>query len=679
MPRNKAVNFQPVHFEPAAGFLDTRSTPDTIPAGGYRWALNIELTHTKRLCRSMGFRKLLSLDANYNNSDLHDQLGYSKEQITFGFQAESPAGFTKLFVGTQNRLYALSPGLDNWNVISDLLGGTIESGCPERRWRAGQIDSTVIFTNNFNEPVYHIIDQPDWEGSGQSVSTIRDLQTLKITKAEIALGWNNLMFLANIVEDGERRLNRIMWSDYQRPLSFVPKPGKSLAGNVDLDSGEAILAIMPLVDRILVYTTRGIWEGTAVGGDTVMQFNRRYKAPKENLRCLAYPNTLVSTGGEHYYWGLDGIYKYSLYDPEPVLVDWIHRATAYIFNDINKAKCKAHVGAYNEQKKTIVWSWAKSGEQCPTMSIMVNTEFPFCSFMDHGFSMLLNYEPDQLMTLRDFIYQYCICTPNELEIYGGGLSKEGGRACVSNPIPSCNVRPTCFYSTASLVDGEVTSEDYTGSADADSLFSILGSLDGGETCAHEYESDECNADQLFIGASTTDMALKEFANVYYREMLSSMVACSPSGYRGVYQKQGYRSKLTSGALHMREPDHDKRIRRFAIEQHPVPAVKPSQIILRIGVAANAVDPLTAGEGCVIMWESQTAKVLQCLSALTAEQHRAVGTRPNIPMEWGLHYEGRYLYFELEILNNSVTPKDTGGAVCFSRFTLDVGLHERILR
>lgn len=664
----KSPCYKPVNIKPATGFLDTRSTPDEVPFGGYRWVENWEVTQKHRLCRMTGWRRLLDKE-EYNNADLHNQVGYLPQPLTMGFEAESPAGFSKLYVASQSRLFVLNGSTDNWRVAVDSLGGTPEDGCSERRLYAAQLGNVVVFTNNFDAPFYTAIDQPPMGDSDLSVAPISDFNELNITKVGVVVQWANLMFYMNIVQDGERISNRIIWSDYKRALSVRPSDA-SLAGKFDLFSGEAILNAMPLGDALLVYTTKGIWEVRAAGTEQTVSVTKRYTPEKHGHRCLAYRNTLLTSGDAHYYWGVDGIYMYDFYENQPKLVDWIHRASAIVFDDLNRSRCEVHHGTYFPDKKSIIWSWAKGVETCPSMTMVVNTEFPFVSLTRKGFTMFTNCRLDKPMTVRDFILERCICTLAGLESAGGGFTKEGGFLCKEETDATCAVAPQSFYSNTPLVEGDIEMENYLGEPDADSLFALLGDATVDDLCGDEYTREECHANRVFIGAASEDNCLKEFADVYYRERCTSTAGC------GTYLKDGYQSILRSGPLDLGIPDDDKNVKRFAIEPHPVPTSIPAQMELRIGISSQALDPNDAAGKCAIIWEDEEPRRLECLGQVDAEQHAKDGTRPSDEMEWGLYMEGRFLYYELTVTNPWVTPADTGGAVCLSRITFDAAAKPR---
>jgi len=649
---------------PVSGFLDRRSTVDLVPFGGYRRADNVDVTTKQRLCRARGWTKHRDADP-YNNQDLHNQLVVPglEQSPTLLYQARTGAGFTKLFAATQNRIYSEVPATGNWRLLSDEFGGEPED-CSEILWSAGHVGQIVVFSNNVDPPVSSFVDQGPNEPNNQSVSPIRDLERLNVTRVGLVIAWNNVMFYMDVEQDGVRVRNRVLWSDYKRPLSIVPNKGISLAGTSDLLSGEIILAAAPMADALMIYTSMRIWEVRVSGDDNVFSFNKRY-THEEGSRCLAYKRTLVTTGSSHYYMGRDGIYRYSFYVTEPELVEYIHRASAVIFDDINTAACNAHCAEFFPDRRQVWFSWARAGEACPGNTLVVGTEFPFCSVIDEGFTAFVNTEPHNNLILRDWIRDLCICTTAELVENGFGFINEGGY-CTPQSDPECPTRPHSFYTQTPRyeADIDVTTEEWTqATPDADSFASLFQTLTVDQLCNTEFLAGECNASATFVMASSVDKCLKDAAEVFYREHCTSTVGC------GTYSKDGYKSLLTSGALHFNAPDREKIASCFQVEAHPEPATVPGQMIFRIGVATQAIDPITASGRCMIAWEEQDPFVLECQSDLTLAQSRAEGTFPDQPFAWPLFAKGFYLYYEIEIGNPRSTPRDTGAAVCISRYDL----------
>lgn len=658
---------EPIDVSPVTGLMDVRSSPDAIPFGSYRHVLNCRAVLTDKLARMTGWEKLLSRE-DYNNQDLHDQLltlagQVNRAPITFLFQGISTKKTTKLYAGTSRRLYALNNSTGNWKIISDIYGSD------STRWSAAQVNDVIVFTNDEDALVYHIFDQPATEPNNQSVRTIPDLDTFNITRAGVVVAWKDLMILCNVVQDGQFFSNRVIWSDFRRPTSFAPSSA-SVAGNFDLTSGEAILAALPLGNVLLLYTNFGIWEVNAVGGTEVLSFNKRYEPHRNTTRCLAYRRTLLSTGSAHLYMGHDGIYSYDLYHIEPTLVDYIHKGSGIIYSTLDRNQCDVHCAGFNPATKEAIFSWAKGSEPQPTASFLVNTDQSFTAEIDHGFSAFANYAVDEgVLSIQDYILQQCICG-NRVE-----TPKEGS-FCVTPAAVVCpdNKQPKSFYTsqtkTIDLGGGDIiTVEDYDkAEPDADSFCAIYPDLTLNDLCAVAFKADECKAGQLFVAASAQDFCLKQFSSVYLRERATSFGPC------GGYAQDGYRSRLRSGAMNFGVTKHVKEVHRFEVEALAEVQTVPSLLTLRIGTAAQALDPNTASGKCAIVWEIEDAKNLDCLSDQTAAQHITDGTVPNETLEWPLYRQGRYVYFELEVTNPASS--DRGGSVSFSRFSIDV---EKLLR
>ena len=653
---NKTVNLKPV-----TGPLDTRSTPDEVPFGGYRWLENWRVVQKNKLCRLPGFVKHLD-SAPYNNQDLHDQLhGLDPDEvITLLYNATTSAGVSQLVAGTQKRLFAYNSSSKNWVILTNQydLGGEVQEGCPTTRFQAAHVNDTVVFTNNVDEPVYWTIGQPPMGPTDQFLAPIPDLDRIGISKASVVVAWKNFIILGNVVSDGLRVDHRIVWSDYGRPLSFSPATG-SVAGTHDLGSGETILAMKPLGNQLMIYTTGGVWLAQVSGGEAVLSFQQPYKAGESRDKCLAYPNTLVSSGDAHYYMGGDGIYSVNLFSADPERLPWVHRASGYVYDTLNTDNCQAHIGGFNAAAKEVWFSWAQEGQSCPSKTIALNVQYPFASFIDHGFTAFCNYDNDVIKTFRDFLLERCICNWEELDDNNMHLIAEGGNCDGSDPVdPECEDTPASIYTTDPLVIGTVTTEDYTNaSPDADSLCALLDGLTPEQLC--EAESAEALCDNLtpFIMVSVVDNCIKQGAPVYYREVCEDTDDC------GTYVTEGYLSVMRSGALDFKIPTEPKLMSRVELEAHFPFQTVPSQFKLRTGFSPTAHDP-NLTDDCQVRWVDSTNKNIQCLTTAGAP-------KPNKVFEWPVFLEGNYVYFELSVVNPNSSPVNTGGEVCISRAALDV--------
>lgn len=660
---------KPIDIRPLTGYMDARTTPGEVRIDGYRLVKNVRALEKGRLCKVTGWDKFRTKPEGYNNEDLHDQLASltaisGRLPVTFLFEARSTRNSTKLIAGTERALYVLNNSTGNWKVISDKLGG---SGA---RWEAAQVKDVVVFTNNRDEPVYWNYGQEATEADDQSVAKIADLETeLTITRAGVVIAWKGHVFLMNVTQDGQVFGNRIVWCDFENALSWV-EGSASTAGNADITHGETILAAGLIRDTLLVYTNRGIWEGrvgAAANGPT-FTFTKRYEPEDSGENVIFYPNTLVSIGDEHLYMGSDGIYTYNLFLDKPKRPEWIHAASELIYQDLNASNCEVHIAAYNSKRKEVLISWAGESDSYPTQTLVLHTDEPFSYLLDHGFTAMLTHTPRlNTLSIREWFLDLCICaTSTEFDETFGSFTKEG-QFCEDQTEVSCTPKPVIFTATTLTVD-DVVVEDYTqSSADVDSLCTQLDGLTLSDLCELENRADECNSLLRFVAASATDFCIKEFSDNYYREECTVFTGC------GTYVRNGYKSLIRSGPLAFKEYRNEKELHFVELELETPEAVVPGTIKLRIGTSNQALDSNVAT--CGIKWFEQDDKTLECPS-VSASTHESDNTRPDEGFNWPTYYIGKYLYYEIEVVNPDSSPVDTGAAFCLSRISMGIELSKR---
>ena len=698
-------DFQPVDIKPLSGGLDTRSTPDAVSIGNWRYRQNVMVQDAGKACRRPGWPRYRYERPIYNNEDLHDQLlseqtyyadrpvPYSpqsdiliyppgndsvnqpycsgtvqtrtagRQPITFLYEAKSTTGSRKLLSGTQNRIYALDEGKGNWQIISDAYGGEPGNGL-NRRWEAAQVNDTVIFTNNYDPVVGYILDSPIQGCGMQAVQRIDSLDGIGLTKASTVVAWKGTIFLGDVEMDGDRVEYRVVWSRFKLPLNFTPgiEGGNGTAGFQDLPYGGRILKMLPLSDVLLIYTTISIWECRFVGGEKVFEFTERYSESENGAGCLAYRRTLVSDGKAHFYLGRDGIYTYSLFLPQPELVEWMHLASGHVYETINELACDQHVGVIFQDEYWM--SWVEEGKMLPERTLVLNTRLQTADFVDHGFSAFVSHAPDDRGTLLDFLLTRGICTPDEVAENSDLITtsvKEGGycnvEGSIGNPedLPDRNI--PIWTNNALDVDGRLI-EDYTKpEPDADSLCGLLGELTIEDLC------QECPQTGLLIMASAADYALKQWSlksDVYYREVSLATTPC------GSWRRDGYDMILRTGAQDFGWPREDKDSRLLELEYvADVLQVIPSALQMRIGYSAQAVDSNNSASGrCALVWRNLKPKTLECQSVRSGGEHSEKNTRPSKTMNWTFFYTGRFFYYEMKV-------SGINGKVCFSRLTSEV--------
>ena len=432
MATAKSDCFTPLRLAPLTGIKDSRSQPDEMPVGAFREVLNFWVSDERRLCRRFGHQKLRSLEEDYNNSDLHDQLlslqddpSVGRQPISLLYASLTAFGASTLIAGTESRLYSYNASTANWKLFAEGLGAGIDDGSlPKRRFYAAQVGDKVYFTNDYDAPFC-------WSIGSDAVEEIADMEEIGLTRAAGIWAWHNIAFYFNVEMDGKRYRNRIVWSDLNDGGSVDPSKVDSITGLVDLEDDEEILGGTELGNIFLIFTTRRIYEVQVVAGIQTFNFAKRY-VPDDNRSgslegCLFYRNTLVSDGTKIYYLGEEGVYNYDLYSVGPERVEWIHKATKEMFDEIDDTACDSHVGHYDSTTKEIWFSYvvADTVGQLPSKTLAINTKYPHTSRIDHGYTAFCRYEPKVRASLREWFADNNICSMEELQDAGYGFEKEG--------------------------------------------------------------------------------------------------------------------------------------------------------------------------------------------------------------------------------------------------------------
>ena len=637
---------------PLTGVLDLRSPPDELPAGAMRWRQNFRTVDENKLRRGHGFEKLLSKETDYNNDDLHDQLlslsGAIRQPPTLAFEAESSRGVRSLFVANESTIFQHNANTGNYKVAATGFGagGTSANGI---RFKAARQGDYVIFTNDYNSPRYHLLES----ASTPLVKEFDDLATIGLSKAAFVFVWKNVVFFADVEMDQQRFPFRIVWGDYDNPTSVDPLKAESIADLQDLDSNERILGGAVAGDVFIIYTTRGMWQITVVGGDNSFGFRRLYDgARNEYVGLLKYPNTLVSLGTTHLYVSDDKIYSFSPYQQLPSCEEWIHRASKKLMDELNPLACGAHIGGLDHDE--VYFSIARVGDDndCPSLTLRLNMRYKVADYLDYGFTTFSNFQPYYGQNIRDFILDNRICDLDSLTADGMGFVNEGLPRTI--PGPTALFEPQSICTQTPLVVSGVTTEDYTGACDGDSLCALLDGAGIDDFCR------KCDTARLFIAVSSNDWCLKQLNTVFYRELCTNPTASGTlvtDGYFasvGIYEQGGIESILRFAPAYSKDGDvvfTNLDLKFLAAAEEPANAVK-----LRVGISAQPADPNT--DECGIVWHAHSDLLLKCITALTQGEHLSSNTQPYLRSNWNFVRRGHFIYIELRIVG-------TGGDAIFS--------------
>lgn len=311
-------------------------------------------------------------------------------------ESTSSAGTRRYFLGTQSSVSMLNP---TTGLYTDIF---TNKGAAGTRWKAAELADTVVFVNGHdNVCAYQYT--PETGPPAVTTGAIPSLtNTLNVSSAKIVVQYQGFILVMNVVQDGKRAANRIIWSDLNLPFDWDPKDpsdpaSTSLAGFQDLDPGDEILAASPMGGRLYIYTRRAIWWISPSGdATTTFIFNQAYTEPKNQTGCLAYPNTLVSTGAEHWYLGRDGIYKFTPYVPAPERPDWLHRASGVIYKKadtkLDTSYCQSPIAEYVPDARELWISWPSyNNEGNNNWCLVAQLQMETADVIDTGYTSLVNF------------------------------------------------------------------------------------------------------------------------------------------------------------------------------------------------------------------------------------------------------------------------------------------------
>lgn len=564
-----------------------------------------------------------------------------REAITLLHEVNGSLG-RRLIAATQSRIYEFNFGTGDWVLLGDGFGNaaftTDQCTCGPVRFTAASLGDFTILTNGFNEPLIRQMGGIHEGCNRHAVFPIADLEVLNVTAAGGVVAWKGFFFLFDITLDNERRTGTLVWSDFENPLSWVPSDTSS-AGSSTMAPGETILAAAELGNFLYLYTDKSIWRVTLVGGDILFSFDQLYSG----TMALKFKHTLVNTGREHLYLGNDRIYVVTQFDQRPIVVDWIDKVSPVIysgmseddatFDEINHTECNQPVGGFDENFHEVWFSWPTGDEVCPNMSVVLNTQYSTADLVDHGFTALESFVPDERQTVASWLVDQEICQFADLV---ANAIKEG------EPCTSADV---LFVDPPQYIWNEAEDPDLP--AGPDGLCAQLQGLTEDDLCR------ACPGETKFVMASAADFTLKQYADdTYYRESFSTDVIvnyCGASCDGSTYTCDGYDSVLQTGGEDLRI-DGEKTVKRLTYEIDPVPQTTPSNLQCFVGFGAQAKCDY---------WEALETVQMKCLEQRTEQQLIDDGLRADRRVHFNTFRRGKYLSWRIVV-------SGTGGGVCFGQ-------------
>lgn len=610
------------------GGLDTRSADGACGSGWFRLLWNVDGGEQFQMCCLGGWQRRLAGASCVNNQDLHDQMvetgtyglpytitrdGYSlfigtayyeipiyqnfpslsteecaglyyldrscREAITFAKSVTSVSGSRRLLAGTHSRLYASDDAGGNWRVIADGLGGSCSPEnlctCSDIRMMGATLGNYTLLTNNTDEVLFWQFDVGPAGCYGWSADYVQELRELNVSRAAGVTIFQGIAILWDIRMDNAEYPNRMLWSDYNAPLSWIPG-GESIAGFLDLALGERILTCIPMGGRLRVITNQAIYMGQVVQDERVLVFTEVYRLQGGITSNLpAFRNAIANCGNFQVWVGQDDLYLMSEYDTSPQTFDWLHRAGGAIFRGVpehwvknsavssylpvNRRACNQVIARWSGAQKCVIISWPTGTSICPDLSLFIWPETHKASLVDYGFTEAVEHQNSSAVSWRDYMAQIGLCDPTDF------LMPKEGESCPVEFVP----REFSGLWNAT--------EDTSQPMDPNSWAAVFCGVCMADLCK------QCEADISLVLASASDKTLKEFTpGQYYREELVGQTdEPFPEPNLGEYVQNSYPVLIQADAAQQEGPS-EKLFRAMLVAYTVADATVPPVLVGAVG-------------------------------------------------------------------------------------------------
>lgn len=518
------ANEKPLDWPNLTAPMDVRSNPNDVGWGRWRWALNVRSPEKGQLMRREGWRRF-GYQTEHPNCDLHDQHGTTHPIRSIHYHPGNGVA-PRLFCGTAT---------DVWMNRAD--GGwrstlTVPEG---GRWSFASLSDLVLAANG-KVVRYMRVGAPGSMVEIQSLSKPAP-DGVGVTGAHVAWTFQGTFFLADVVIDGVRVRNLIVWAN-QNSIEFVPS-ADSTAGFYHLNPDEQILAGMWVGTVFMVFTTRGAWRLGVQDGQFVFQ-NVYYSANRS--ACPLNGAAIAVDRGVAFYMASDGIYSMSPFSQAPEWSDWINDGLPRSFIAEEDGDCLVEAAIYDQTRNEVWFSSPTAG-----LTFIIDLRRSSTSVMDHAWTAL---EPAVLRRVDDVAMWWVrsgICSADAVDDFFPLGEREDARQHppVTGEATGCSpFNPPCPACTSSIE---------------------------------------------LVGASADDFCLKFIDPTFFsREM---------RGSDGEWSLRAYGSRLVTGCPNFGTQD-EKRVSR-AIVEFVAGGDTIAKASLRVGVSASPVDPLV--EGCRKVW------------------------------------------------------------------------------
>jgi hypothetical protein len=331
---------------------------------------------------------------------------------------------------------------------------------------------------------------------------------------------------------------------------------------------------------------------------------------------------------------------------------------------------KIPISGYNPRTKELFFSWRSDRDtstDCgpePDRTIVFNIEYGHASYMDHGFTAMVNYQSYNQMSFRDFMLEaisgdksICPCDDSLSDTMQGSPYVTGAASsqfsslwnAAEDTAGSCSISEHTDVWSCVANDGVWTATNAGEMDDDTSLCHGLGSKRFEDFCEDGTEGS------IFVVASSSDKCLKQYETEYYkRDVYSDSTE--------VYTSSTYDSILESGALHF-ETDDEKMLQRITLEYSGV----SSDVVtaaMKFG-KANQPDLLLSGSSHTTL---TGVELLNYQSSASTSDIEGNLISPDDKAYFNNYTRGRYLGYQLKLTG--------AGPATLSRLTLSTRLAEK---
>ena len=210
-------------------------------------------------------------------------------------------------------------------------------------------------------------------------------------------------------------------------------------------------------------------------------------------------------------------------------------------------------------------------------------------------------------------------------------------------------------------------------------FKTADIVDAGFTAISNYRrtptSGLCQEVQSLLAFSSYDWCIKDIGGVFFREYaiidasgditIDLPLDAPPAQYVQIGYNSILRGLVPTGLF-----DREKIIRNLQVETDVTEQDVPCVIRLRLGNTYGLQDPNDVDDVCSVLWRTMPDLPLKCPDGMKVSAMKAKNLRPNFGTEWAVYEMGRYLYWELTILNADGTPA-VGGDACLSTISFEI--------